>query len=136
MQLSRNNRGINSKGMKALRIIAIPLVFLAIAVSAGARGLSEGAAPGSIEGTDLYLARVAYKDVAKGELNGALLIYDELLKRHPHDKFFTERMAFCEKKLEAGESAPAPRDLAQQTKSYDDSEAALPEASEQLAAHP
>jgi hypothetical protein len=122
--------------MNALRIAAVFGIFLMSATPVLARGLSEGATPGSIGGTDLYLARVAHKDVAKSEFNAAVLIYDELLKRHPHDKFYTERLAFCEKKLEAGESAPAARDLAQQTKSYDDSEAPLPEASNQLAAHP
>jgi hypothetical protein len=91
-----------------------------------ARGLSEGATKDSIQGTSLYLANTARRDEAKGDYKAAILIYDELLQRHPQDAFIAKRMALCEKALEASRGAGEASVAERPAKPSNDSEPSLP----------
>jgi hypothetical protein len=103
-------------------------LFTIIGTPAVARGLSEGATETSIRGTELYLSHRAHKDESQGDFKSALLIYDELLKRYPHNRNYVQRMAHCQMQLEnQSENLPGMKVV---TPGSDDSEPPLPEPSE------
>jgi hypothetical protein len=95
-----------------------------------ARELSQGSAPSAPQGTELYLSNAAHRDETKGDYASAIVIYDELIKRYPHNTHYPKALMRCEKASElAAGGATNENAVAERLNPSQDADAPLPEIS-------